>query len=144
MPLAPRLGMGPADASRTTVKSAEGKKRQREARKDNIGSSGIAKGIGKYPSLDWETLPQDDLVHVSDFEGKITQAQMTSFGYFAMGLHLPVASAHAAIDAALASQTGMVYMRVYIVPMQVYIDRMQQMQDEEDARLEAEHADTAT
>lgn len=146
MALAPR--QAPAERQRKQANTAEGKAKQRtvrkEARTDNLGSSGTAKGIGKYPSLDWSTLPQDQLVHVSDFEGKITQAQMTSFGYFSMGMHLPVAAAHAALDAALASQTGMVYIRVYNVPMELYVAKMAEIQAEEEARLEQEHADAAT
>lgn len=145
MGLAPRpRSAGEKGGGRSSVKGSEGKKAQRDARREavsvGVGSSGAGKSVGKYPSLDWATV-EDDVVHVCDLEGKITQAQATSFGYFSMGMHLPMAAAHAALDATIASQGGMVYVRVYTVPMELYIAKMEEMQQAEQAKIAARFAE---
>lgn len=139
-PKAPRNEPSNKGGNRSSVKSAEGKAAQRARNKEatgtQSGSSGAGKSISKYPALNWEEVEQD-VRHVADFSAKITQAQLGSFGYFNMGMNLPESYAHAAIDAAMASRDAMVYIRVYQVPIDMFIERLQQEAAEQAAEQAA-------
>ncbi len=134
MPLAPRT---PSDAGgkRSSVKSAEGKATQRararEAAKTSgekqltkSGSSGAAKKMADYPSLDWEEVASD-VIHITDLSAKVTQSQLGAHGYYTMLMAIPQAYAHAALDAAFASTDAMLYIRVYKVPIEAFLEKMQ-------------------
>lgn len=122
MALAPR---NPADkgGNRASVKSKEGKAEQRKRNKTASGSSGLIKPLAKYPSLDWEDV-EDDVEHVVDVALKIQQAQLGANGYFLLSCALPAEYAHAGIDAHIASNEGMLYVRMYKVPVSKFLERM--------------------
>ena len=139
MPLAPRT---PSDAGgkRSSVKSAEGKANQRARTKEAAkasgekqltlsGSSGTAKRMADYPSLDWEEVASD-VVHITDLSAKVTQSQLGAHGYYTMLMAIPQAYAHAALDAAFASTDAMLYIRVYKVPIEAFLEKMQRELDE--------------
>lgn len=129
MPLAPRPSSSrDKGGSKSSVKSATGKAAQRARSGTNLGSSGQAKKLSNYPSLDWDTVA-DDVEHVTDLAMKITQAQLGANGYFLLSAALPVAYAHAGIDAHLASNDGMLYVRFYKVSVDKFL---QAMMDDED------------
>jgi hypothetical protein len=126
MALAPRP-RSTGETGRTSVKSASGKAAQRARNKDskdkgtnNSGSSGAAKKLAQYPSVNWEDV-EADLVHVTDISGKVTQSQMGAGGYYTMLVAIPMAYIHNAVDAALASNEGMLYIRMYKAPLSIYL-----------------------
>lgn len=123
MSLAPRH-RAPSDKNRTTVKSAAGKATQRARNKANgvgshSGSSGTAKPITQYPYLDWSEVV-DDVVHVSDIAGRITQSQMGANGLYSVTMYVPKSYAHSVLDAALAQESGLMYIRLYHAPLYLF------------------------
>ena len=125
MPLAPRYGRGAgqsnaAETGRTSVKSAAGKAKQRA--RTNSGSSGAATKLAKYPQVDWAGVEADNPILVADIAGKVVQSQMGAGGYYTMLVAIPMAYIHQAVDAAIASQQGMLYMRMYQVPLRLFTD----------------------
>lgn len=127
MALAPRRPTNPADkgGSRASVKSAAGKAEQRKRNKTASGSSGLIKPLAKYPSLNWEEV-EEDVEHVVDLALKIQQAQLGANGYFLLSCALPAEYAHAGIDAHMASNEGMLFVRMYKVPVSKFLERMMQ------------------
>lgn len=85
---------------------------------NNMGK-GTAQRLADYPSLDWEDVA-DEVVHVTDISGKVTQSQMGAGGYYTMNVAIPMSYIHAAVDAALASQDGMLYIRIYKAPLELF------------------------
>lgn len=124
MALAPR-NAGPSNegGKRASVKGKEGKAEQRKRNGTRSGSSGLVKPLAKYPSLDWEDV-ENDVEHVVDLAMKIQQAQLGANGYFLLSCALPAAYAHAGIDAHMASNEGMLYVRMYKVSPAMFMQRM--------------------
>ena len=82
---------------------------------------GVATRLADYPCIDWATV-QDEVKHVTDISGKVTQSQMGAGGYYTMNVAIPMSYIHAAVDAALASQQGMLYIRIYTVPLDLFLE----------------------
>lgn len=129
MPLAPRVQTEPSRKTRSSTSSREGKaaKRARERELMPVGPSKPPPS-GKYPQLDWATV-EDDVVHAADVAGKITQSQLGSNGFYSMTVYVPESYAHAVLDAALAQKGCMAYIRIYTVPIKLFVDAM--MEDED-------------
>jgi hypothetical protein len=132
MALAPRPRTNAADkgGNRASVKGAAGKAEQRKRNKTASGSSGLIKPLAKYPSLAWEEV-EDDVEHVVDLALKIQQAQLGANGYFLLSCALPAEYAHAGIDAHMASNEGMLYVRMYKVPISKFLERMMEEAEED-------------
>jgi hypothetical protein len=130
MALAPRNNPADKGGNRSSVKSAAGKAAQRARNGTSSGSSGGAKRVQQYPSLDW-TEVEDDVEHVVDLAMKVTQAQLGANGYFIMQCAIPASYAHAAIDAAMASNDAMLYVRMYRVSIDKFLEAMQEDEDDE-------------
>lgn len=125
MPLAPRQRSS-AESGRGSNNSAAGqaakRKRTREANgTTNNKSVGVSQRMADYPGLDWATV-ENDVVHVTDIAGKVTQSQMGAGGYYTMNCAIPMSYIHEAIEAALASQQGMLYIRFYTVPIELFLE----------------------
>lgn len=118
---------GGAERSRSSTDTAKGKAAQRARNKEagtvtRSGSSGKAKGIAKYPKRSWEELTAGDAVqHVCDIAGKISHSQIGGNGYLVSTLNSPMEFAHDLLDAHMKCQDGMVYIRVYHVPVEAYL-----------------------
>lgn len=118
---------GGAKRSRASTDSATGKAAQRARNKaagstTRAGSSGKAKAIAKYPKRTWEELTAGDAVeHVCDIAGKISHSQIGGNGYLVSTLNSPMEYAHDLLDAHMKCQDGMVYIRVYHVPVSAYL-----------------------
>lgn len=136
MPLAPRPALGTDRASvnpttgqkRDSGLGKEGKARQRERNKDsdtahltNSGSSGKAKSIAQLPKIDFESvLPS--CIHVCDVAGKITHSQLGGNAWATSSLAVPIEYVHDLIEAHGASQRGLVFIRVYTIDMEAYMN----------------------
>jgi hypothetical protein len=108
--------------SRSSVYNAEGKANQR-ARNGNAtrsGSSGAATEVKNYPSLSWEEV-ENDVEHVVDIAARMSHTQVGSAGQMVATLNVPLAYAHALLDAHMASRSGMIYVRIYNVPIERFI-----------------------
>lgn len=124
--LAPRPGTGraPSDSNRSTVKSAEGQaaKKARQ-RLEGVAVGTVAKPFTKYPQLDWSTI-ENDVELISEFAGRISQSQMGTNGFYSTTMYVPKAYAHAVLEAALAQEGGMMYIRMYKVPITPFLQKM--------------------
>jgi len=129
MGLAPRTAPADRGGNRSSVKGAAGQAARRARSGTNLGSSGTAKPLAKYPSLDW-TEVEDEVEHVVDLAMKITQAQLGANGYFLLSCALPAAYAHAGIDAHLASNDGMLYVRMYKVSIERFMRALAEQEEE--------------
>lgn len=111
--------------SRSSVYSAEGKANQR-ARNGNAtrsGSSGAATEVKNYPGLDWDDV-QEDVSHVVDLAARMSHTQVGSAGQMVATLNVPLAYAHALLDAHMSSRSGMLYIRIYNVPLEKFLGEM--------------------
>jgi hypothetical protein len=135
MALAPRPSTGRSKGGgKSSVKSAAGKAQQRARNRANgsgtkSGSSGLVKPMAKYPALSWSEV-EDEVEHVVDLALKVTQAQLGANGYFLLSCALPTQYAHAALEAAMQSNDGMLYVRMYKVDIRTFLRAM--MDEEED------------
>lgn len=111
--------------NQSSVASAEGKAAQRQRNKEagykrtSSGSTGTAKAISTYPQLDWSDV-EDEVEHVADVAGKISQSQVGASGYMTVNISVPLAYAHALLDAHMASRTAMCYIRIYGVDQSLF------------------------
>lgn len=127
MALAPKVeaNMGVRDSGL----GAEGKRRQRQRNKDSdtrkltkdSGSSGKALSVAKYPKVPFEDV-EDITAHLCDIAGKISHSQVGSSGYLTAMLAVPLEYAHDVLEAHMAGQQGMLYLRVYYVPIEAFLD----------------------
>jgi hypothetical protein len=118
--------------ARSSVYSAEGKANQR-ARNGNItrsGSSGAALEVKSYPALSWEEV-EDDVEHVVDIAARMSHTQVGSAGQMVATINVPIAYAHALLEAHLASRSGMMYIRVYHVPISRFLTELDDDMGEE-------------
>lgn len=113
--------------SRDSGLGKEGKARQRERNADspykkltNSGSSGTAKAIAQLPKVPFEDV-EDIVQHLCDIAGKISHTQVGSSGWQTSSVNVPLEYAHDLLEAHLASQQGMVFLRVYFVPMEAFL-----------------------
>lgn len=132
MALAPRPGFPTSESTGQTRDSGhgkEGKARQRANNKDNgtshlttSGSSGSAKAVAQLPKIDFEELDRDGLlVHLTDIVGKMSHTQVGSSGWQTSTLNVPLAYAHDVLEAHLAAQQGLLFFRVFYVPMEAFL-----------------------
>jgi hypothetical protein len=124
---------GATSKSKSSVKSAEGKARQR-ARNGNAtrsGSSGAAKALADMPKRLWEEV-EDEVEHVCDIAGKISHSQVGNSGYLVSTLNAPLEYAHDLLDAHLLARDGLVYIRIYHVPVSAYLGDMGMPDDEDE------------
>ena len=124
---------GASSKSRSSVASAEGKARQRARNKgaSRSGSSGTAKGIADMPKRIWEEV-EDEVEHVCDIAGKISHSQVGNSGFLVSTLNSPLEYAHDLLDAHLKARDGLVYIRIYHVPVSSYLGEMDLPDDEEE------------
>lgn len=133
MTLAPRTG-GTGEISPTTGQrrdsglGKEGKARQRARNADspdakltsNSGSSGKAKGIANLPKVDFdEVFPLT--THLVDIAAKITHTQVGGTGWCTASLSAPLAFIPEMMEAHVASQTGLIFIRVYHIDIESYM-----------------------
>lgn len=101
----------------------------------NAGSSGSATKIAQYPALDWSEV-EDDVVHVVDFAANIAHTQVGASQHMTAQINVPLAYAHALLDAHMAAKQGIVYVRIYNVPKELFLQRLAQAQiDAHDATM---------
>lgn len=81
--------------------------------------SGIAAKRQKYPGLTWSQV-EKDVEHVSDFAATFSQSQVGGGGNLTVTMHIPVEYLHEVLDAHVASKAGMVYLRLYTVPVSLF------------------------
>lgn len=130
MGLAPRPAFATNEStgqSRDSGHGQAGKARQRANNKDNgtshlttSGSSGAAKSVANYPKVPFEDV-EDVLVHLCDISAKMSHTQVGSSGWQTSSLNVPLQYAHDVLEAHLASQQGMLFLRVYYVPLDVFL-----------------------
>lgn len=130
MPLAPRPKFATNKTTGQTRDSglgAEGKARQRARNKTSptkhlttSGSSGSAKSVAQLPKIPFEEV-EDILVHLCDIAGKMSHTQVGSSGWQTSTLNVPLAYAHDVLEAHLAAQQGMLFLRVYYVPIEAFL-----------------------
>lgn len=125
--------------SKSSVASAEGKARQRARNGGktgtNSGSSGAALAIKELPRKTWEEI-EDEVHHVCDIAGKISHSQVGASGYLVSTLNSPLEYAHDLLDAHLRCRDGLVYIRIYHVPLEGYLGK-QAASSDTDAALDA-------
>lgn len=111
--------------------SAQGKAAQRarnsQTGSGNAGSSGSATKIANYPSLDWDEV-EDEVVHVTDIAANIAHTQVGASQHMTAQINIPLAYAHALLDAHMASKQGLVYIRIYNVPKELFLQRLAERQ----------------
>lgn len=129
MGLAPRPGFAGESTGQTRDSGLgkEGKARQRERNKGGStshltksGSSGAAKSVAQMPKIPFEEL-DDVLVHLCDIAGKMSHTQIGSSGWQTSTLNVPLEYAHDVLAAHLAAQQGMLFFRVYYVPIEAFL-----------------------
>lgn len=130
MTLAPRTGFATSESGqqRDSGLGKEGKAAQRARNKGNAdtkltkgaGSSGNSYKVAQFPKIDFdELLP--DLEHVCDIAAKFAHLQVGK-GWQSVNMGIPLAYAHDVLEAHLASEQGMVFVRVYYVPIERFTD----------------------
>lgn len=82
-------------------------------------SRGLVRELTDFPALNWGEV-EADVQHIADFSAKFSQSQAGHQGVVTMTMQIPVEYLHAAMDAHLASNDGMVYIRVYKVPLETF------------------------
>ena len=103
-----------------------GKARQRGRNADsttkkltqNSGSSGKALSVSKMPKLDWAEI-EPYLAHLTDIACKINHVQAGS-GWATISVSIPLEYLPDAMEAHLASRQGMVFMKMYYVPTEIF------------------------
>lgn len=128
------MGLAPKQ-SRSTVKSAEGKKAQRARNKaagqgSRSGSSGAALAIAHMPKRVWEEV-EHEVEHVCDIAGKISHSQIGASGFLVSTLNSPLEFAHDLLDAHIKARDGLCYIRIYHVPLSAYLGSTGDSGDEE-------------
>lgn len=88
------------------------------------GSSGVGLRTKKWPHLDWKEV-QDDVEWVTDIAGVISHTQVGAAGQVTMLVSVPLAYAHAVIEAHAAGQGGSLFIRVYNVPVEKFMEAME-------------------
>jgi hypothetical protein len=122
MALAPRA----RQQSRSSVATAAGKRAQRARNKipgvkpTSSGSSGAALAIKDAPKRLWDEV-KDEVVHVCDIAGKLSHSQIGNSGYMTATLNAPLDYAHDLLDAHISGRDGLVYIRIYHVPLERYL-----------------------
>jgi hypothetical protein len=115
--------------SRDSGHGKEGKARQRANNADSptkhlttSGSSGMAKSVASYPKIPFEELEEDGLLrHLCDIAAKMSHTQVGSSGWQTASLNVPLEYAHDVLEAHMASQQGMLFFRVYFVPVEAFL-----------------------
>lgn len=130
MALAPRPAFATNQITGQTRDSGlgkEGKARQRERNANSptkhlttSGSSGAAKAVAQLPKVPFEEV-EDIVVHLCDIAGKMSHTQVGSSGWQTSTLNVPLQYAHDVLEAHLAAQQGMLFFRVYYVPMEAFL-----------------------
>jgi hypothetical protein len=128
--LAPRPSFATNESTGQTRDSGlgkEGKARQRDRNAASphkglttSGSSGSAKYVAQMPKVPFEDV-EDVLVHLCDISGKMSHTQVGSSGWQTSTLNVPLAYAHEVLEAHLAAQQGMLFLRVYYVPIEAFL-----------------------
>lgn len=122
MALAPRV----KQPSRSSVATAAGKRAQRARNRvpgvkpTSSGSSGAALAIKDAPKRLWDEV-KDEVVHVCDIAGKLSHSQIGNSGYMTATLNSPLDYAHDLLDAHIKGRDGLVYIRIYHVPLEAYL-----------------------
>jgi hypothetical protein len=130
--LAPRPGRATNPTTGQTRDSglgAAGKKEQRSRNKGsdtahltkNSGSSGKALAVAQLPKIEFDDVA-DIVVHLCDIAAKLSHTQLGSSGWLSGTLNIPLEYSPEVVAAHLASQQGMVFMKVYYVPMSDYLE----------------------
>lgn len=124
---------GATSKSKSSVSSAEGKARQRARNKggSRSGSSGAAQAIAELPKRLWEEI-EDEVEHLTDIAGKISHSQVGNSGYLVSTLNSPLEYAHDLLDAHLQARDGLVYIRIYHVPVSAYLGEMDLPDEDEE------------
>lgn len=125
MALARNVHYPPKDHKHTTTTDREGKAAQRKRNKEagsvsRAGSSGAALSVKDFPKRSWEELAEG-AEHLCDVAGKISHSQIGASGWLVTTLNSPKEYAHDMLDAHMKGSDGMVYIRVYYVPIDVYM-----------------------
>jgi len=123
---------GATSKSKSSVSSAEGKARQRKRNKggSRSGSSGEALSIADMPKRLWDEV-EEEVEHICDIAGKISHSQVGNSGYLVSTLNSPLEYAHDLLDAHLKARDGLVYIRIYHVPISAYLGEMDLPDEEE-------------
>lgn len=145
MALAPRPGHATNPSTgqhRDSGLSKEGKRAQRARNKGsdtahltNSGSSGKALAVAQMPKIDFADI-EDLVVPLCDIAAKLSHTQVGSSGWMSATLNVPLEYTHDVIEAHLASQQGMVFMRVYYVPTDDYMRAAPGYVEQEDGDAE--------
>ena len=106
---------------------AEGKAAQRARNKGSdsahltkgSGSSGKALAVARLPRINLDDIA-DITVHLCDIAAKLSHTQLGSSGWLSGTLNIPLEYSPEVVAAHLASQQGMIFMKVYYVPMEDY------------------------
>lgn len=123
----------------------EGKARQRDRNKDsdtakltnNSGSSGKAKGISALPRHDFdEVFPLT--THLGDIAAKITHTQVGGTGWCSASLAVPLAYIPEIMEAHVASQRGLIFIRVYHIDIEDYMRGLTSDEEGEDGSIDGE------
>lgn len=122
----PRPSAGPN--KRDSGLGKEGKANQRSRNKDEAttkltkgaGSSGKAIAVSHMPHLDWSEL-EPDLEWLCDIAGKISHTQIGGNGYLSVTVNVPLSYSHEVVEAAIASQQGMTFFRMYRIATADYM-----------------------
>lgn len=113
----------------TSGHGAQGKKEQRARNKGTAeskltqrsGSSGKALAVANYPKIDMDDI-SDLLTHLCDIAGKLSHTQLGSSGWLSGTLNIPLEYSPEVVAAHLASQQGLVFMKVYYVSTADYLE----------------------
>jgi len=120
-PTNPRTGQ-----TRDSGLGAAGKKEQRARNKGSdtaklttSGSSGKALAVARLPRINLDDI-SDITVHLCDIAAKLSHTQLGSSGWLSGTLNIPLEYSPEVVAAHLASQQGMIFMKVFYVPMEDY------------------------
>lgn len=128
---------GQASAATKEGKAAQRARNAGTTTTTRAGSSGKMIAASKYPMLDWATV-ENEVEWVTDLAGVISHSQVGASGNAIASVGVPLAYAHALLDAHLASRDGMVYFRVYTVSIDKFVERLK-ADEEAEARLAIQH-----
>lgn len=90
----------------------------------NNSTVGSIQKIKSYPALDWSDV-ENEVVHLADFAAKFTQSQVGHLGVVTQTMAVPVEYLIPAMLAHTTSTNGMVYIRVYHVPEELFEDEQE-------------------
>lgn len=85
------------------------------------GSSMIATHVARMPALDWADI-EGEAEHIADIAAKMSHVQSGAQGWLTTTLNVPLEYAHDLLDIQQNARDGMIYVRVFHVSFDSYLE----------------------